>query len=301
MTVSDAINEYLIYLLSEKGLSEKTYDAYSRDLAFFSDIFGVKEIESLTEKDYSFYHQKLSEKGYSSSTITRKLTSLRCFLSYLRKEKGIDLQLEKVYLPKNDKKLPVYLTPDEVKRILVQCPLNEERGLLDYTMIYVCYSLGLRVSELVSLRQDHIYLKGGYLKVLGKRSKERILPLSEECASTMSYYLQKYRNKIKENPLLFFVHIDGKQVSRQYFFLRLKEYASQAQINKKISPHTLRHSFATALLTNGADLIQVKALLGHEDIKTTEIYTHLTQKKEKEDYEKAMKEARGKHSNSLKD
>ena len=295
MNVSDAINEYLIYLLSEKGLSEKTYEAYSRDLALFRALFGKKEIEDLSEKDYSLYHQKLSEKGYTSSTITRKLTSLRCFLSYLTREKGIDLELEKVYLPKSEKKLPVYLTPKEVKSILDQCSLNEERGLLDYTMILVCYSLGLRVSELVGLRKDHIYLKGQYVKVFGKRRKERIIPLSEECASIMTYYLQNYRNKIKENPLLFFVHQDGKLVSRQYFFLRLKEYALSAHINKKISPHTLRHSFATALLSNGADLVQVKALLGHEDIKTTEIYTHLTQKKEKEEYDKAMNESRNKN------
>ncbi len=295
MTVSDAINEYLVYLLSEKGLSEKTYDAYNRDLAFFVSLFGKKEIESLSEKDYSLYHTELTKKGYSASTIVRKLTSLRCFLSYMRKEKGIDLELEKVYLPKNEKKLPDYLTAEEVKKILDQCPLQDGKGLLDYTMILVCYCLGLRVSELVSLREDHIYLKGGYVKVFGKRRKERILPLSEECHLSMVYYKENYRNRIKENPLSFFVHENGTLVSRQYFFLQLKKYASLAGIQKKISPHTLRHSFATALLTNGADLVQVKELLGHEDIRTTEIYTHLTQKKEKEEYEKAMMQVREKN------
>lgn len=295
MTVSDAINEYLIYLLSEKGVSEKTYNAYSNDLVLFERLFGKEEIESLTEKDFSAYHSKLSKEGYANSTIIRKLTSLRCFLAYLRKEKGIDLELEKIYLPKNEKRLPVYLTTDEVKRILRQCPVNEDKGLLDYTMILVSYSLGLRVSELVSLREDYIYLKGGYIKVLGKRSKERILPLSEECALALTYYEERYRKHIKDNPLFVFVHPDGKRVSRQYFFLQLKRYAELANIDKKISPHTLRHSFATALLTNGAGLVQVKALLGHEDIRTTEIYTHLTQTKEKEEYEKGMKKSRRKN------
>ncbi len=295
MTVSDAMNEYLIYLLSEKGLSQKTYDAYSRDLALFERLFGKEEIESLSEKDFSRFHTELVKQGYCNSTIIRKLTSLRCFLSYLRKEKGIDLQLEKIYLPKSEKKLPVYLTTEEVKRILEQCPVQEEKGLLDYTMILISYSLGLRVSELVGLREDYIYLKGGYIKILGKRSKERILPLSEECSLAMTYYEEQYRKKIKDNPLLFFVHPDGKQVSRQYFFLQLKKYANLAHIDKKISPHTLRHSFATALLTNGAGLVQVKALLGHEDIRTTEIYTHITQTKEKQEYEKGMKKSRTKN------
>ncbi len=295
MTVSDAMNEYLIYLLSEKGLSQKTYDAYSRDLALFERLFGKEEIGSLTERDFSCYHTELVKQGYCNSTIIRKLTSLRCFLSYLRKEKGIDLQLEKIYLPRSEKKLPVYLTTEEVKRILEQCPVQEEKGLLDYTMILISYSLGLRVSELVGLREDYIYLKGGYIKILGKRSKERILPLSEECSLAMTYYEEQYRKKIKDNPLLFFVHPDGKQVSRQYFFLQLKKYASLAHIDKKISPHTLRHSFATALLTNGAGLVQVKALLGHEDIRTTEIYTHITQTKEKQEYEKGMKKSRTKN------
>lgn len=289
MKVNDAINEYLIYLLSEKGLSQKTYDAYEKDLSLFSSLFGEKEIEELKEEDISSYRKALLNKAYSQNTIVRKLTSLRCFFSYVSKEKNIELTLEKVYLPKQEKKLPVYLTIKEVKTILSKCEVQTDRGLLDYTLLLLSYALGLRVSELVSLRLDHLYLDGGYLKVFGKRRKERILPISEETKASIIYYLKNYREKIKENPLFFFVHQDGSLVSRQYVFLRLKKYAEDAGIDKKISPHTLRHSFATALLNNGANLVQVKTLLGHEDIKTTEIYTHLTQNKEKEIYDKAMK------------
>lgn len=283
MTLLSLLDEYYVFLLSEKAVSEKTYQAYEKDLNDFLSAVTNKEIGDLNEADIGNYRNWLQSRGYSRRTLTRKITSLRCFLSYAEKEKGLNLALD-VPLPKKENRLPVYLTAEEVTLLLKQCRRDTETGLLDYTMMALMYLTGLRVSELVGLRNDRLYLKGGYLKVFGKRNKERIVPLNGEALTLLLYYQEKYRNPIKENPLLVFVHPDGKPVSRQYFFLHLKEYAKEAGIEKNISPHTLRHSFATALLLSGANLVQVKALLGHENIKTTAIYTHLTDLKEKEVY-----------------
>lgn len=289
MTLRTAIDEYLIYLLSEKGLSEKTYNAYQRDLEDFILLIKNKDIKDLSINDVKKYQKECQNKGYSINTTIRKLTSIRCFISYLNQEEDINFTFDEITMPKNTKKLPEYLTPGEVKHLLEQCDKSTPRGLLDFTIIAIGFACGLRVSELVGLRTDQIFLKGKYIKVFGKRKKERILPLSDEIITIIKYYQEYYRKPIKEEPLYLFVHQNGKLVSRQYVFLRIKKYAELAGISKEISPHTLRHSFATALLNNGASLIQVKELLGHEDIKTSEIYTHLTHNKEKEVYEKTMK------------
>ncbi len=288
MTLLSLLDEYSVYLLSEKALSEKTYQAYQKDLHDFLTVVSNKELQDLSDEDIAKYRTWLENQGYARKTMTRKITSLRCFLAYAEKEKGISLSLD-IPLPKKETRLPVYLTGDEVSSILKQCKTETETGLLDHTMIALMYLTGLRVSELVGLRTDRIYLKGGYLKVFGKRNKERIVPLNGQALALVRSYQSRYRNAIKDNPLLFFVHPDGKPVSRQYFFLHLKECAKEAGITKKISPHTLRHSFATALLLSGATLVQVQALLGHENIKTTAIYTHLTDLKEKEVYNDCWK------------
>lgn len=288
MTLRSAINEYLTYLMAEKGDSPKTIRAYENDLNAFVETIGNCELTQLSPDCLLHYQNRLQERGLKLSTIIRKSMAVKGLFHYLQKNDAISLPLREIVIPKREKKLPVYLTPEEMKSLLKQANITTDQGLLDYTMMLIDYSCGLRVSELVELRFDHLFLQGGYLKVFGKRRKERILPLSTEAIEALRLYQNRYRQNIQKNPLFVFVHKDGRKVSRQYFFLQLKKYAAKAHIQKNISPHTLRHSFATTLISNGAKLRQVQVLLGHDDIKTTEIYTHITHQAEKEAYEKAM-------------
>lgn len=288
MTLYAAINEFLTFLITEKGDSPKTIEAYDNDLKAFLKIVENITLDEIDANSLLKYQESLKEQGYKETSIVRKSMAVKGLFGYLKKTDRFDIPLKELSLPKTEKKLPVYLTQEEVKILLKQPDILSKQGLLDYAMILINYACGLRVSELVDLRFDHLFLKGGYLKVFGKRRKERILPLNEEVIEVINLYQDQYRKFIDQNPLYVFVHPDGRRVSRQYYFLRIKEYAKKAGIKKNISPHTLRHSFATTLLKNGAKLRQVQVLLGHDDIKTTEIYTHLTHQKEKEEYEKAM-------------
>lgn len=289
MTLLSAVDEYIIFLITEKGNNQSTIKAYEKDLNDFIKVVSNREIEKLTDNDILEYLRNLKENGYKTTSIKRKMTPVISLMNYLKKNYNININNPDLKQLKTPRRLPVYLTNGEIRNILSAVDRNSEQGILDYMLILTAYYLGLRVSELVSLRKDHIFFDGGYVKIYGKGNKERILPLSDELKDMMVYYLQNYRNSIKDNELFFFVHKGGSIVSRQYFFLRLKHYAKEAGIEKNVSPHTLRHSFATALINNGAKVRQVQSLLGHSDIKATEIYTHLSREKEKNEYEKAMK------------
>ena len=289
MTLLSAVDEYIIFLITEKGNNQSTIKAYEKDLNDFIKVVSNREIEKLTDNDILEYLRNLKENGYKTTSIKRKMTPIISLMNYLKKNYNININNPDLKKLKTPRRLPVYLTNEEIRNLLSAVDKKTGQGTLDYMMILTAYYLGLRVSELVSLRKDHIFFDGGYVKIYGKGNKERILPLSDELKDMMVYYLQNYRNGIKDNELLFFVHKDGSLVSRQYIFLRLKHYAKDAGIEKNISPHTLRHSFATALINNGAKVRQVQSLLGHSDIKATEIYTHLSHEKEKNEYEKAMK------------
>lgn len=290
MKTRGGIEEYLTYLLTEKGDDLKTIDAYKTDLYPFADFVEDKEVSSLTSNDlndYLFYLE--DKKNYKRSTLIRKATAVKGFYKFLKREGLNDVILSDLASPKKEKRLPEVLTLEEIKRLFRQPDVATDRGLLDLTLMEVCFSCGLRVSELVNLRKDSINRKNGYLKVFGKRSKERLLPISKEALRVMEEYEKRIRSPIKTKSPLYFLHKDGTTVSRQYFFLRVKKYAQDAGITKKISPHTLRHSFATELFANGAELRQVQELLGHADIETTQIYTHITQRGESEAYERGMR------------
>lgn len=284
--MNEEIENFLIYLATEKGDSKKTLGAYEKDLQQFFDYFSSKNKKEITLEDFSDYLIYLNDKNYKRTSVIRKSTAIKTFLKFLKNENKTSIVISEIKIPKKERKLPDILTVSEVKLLFSAPDIKTYKGLLDLVMIEMCYYCGLRVSELCNLKIEDINFTALHLKVLGKGSKERIVPFSEELASYLTLYLQR-REKIL-NPFLF-VHQNGKRVSRQYLFLEIKKYALEKGINKNIHPHLFRHTFATNLLENGANLKQVQALLGHKNIETTEIYTHVSKKKEREIYDKAMK------------
>ena len=280
---------FLSYLRSEKGDSRNTLVSYSQDIGQFVSFLSDKECKELTLDDYNNFLFFLQDKGRKTSTIIRKARAVKGRYKYLKERKVISVVLSELALPKKERRLPVFLTREEVLSLLSVVDSSSEKGLLDQARRQVCFGSGLRVSELVGLRRDRINFKGRYLKVYGKGKKERLVPINPREREDRTLYLQKVRRGVKAKSPLFFLHPNGKPISRQYFFLKVKEYARKAGIEKKISPHTLRHTFATLLRENGAELKTVQELLGHSDIETTQIYTHLSKSKEKEAYGKARK------------
>lgn len=284
--MNEEIENFLIYLATEKGDSKKTLEAYKKDLQQFFDYFSSKNKKEITLEDFSEYLIYLNDKKYKRTSIIRKSTAIKSFLKFLKNENKTSIVISEIKIPKKERKLPDILTISEVSLLFSAPDIKTYKGLLDLVMIEMCYYCGLRVSELCNLKIEDINFTALHLKVLGKGSKERIVPFSEELASYLTLYLHQ-REKIV-NPFVF-VHQNGKRVSRQYLFLEIKKYALEKGIKKNIHPHLFRHTFATNLLENGANLRQVQALLGHKNIETTEIYTHVSKKKEREIYDKAMK------------
>ena len=284
--MNEEIENFLIYLATEKGDSKKTLEAYKKDLQQFFDYFSSKNKKEITLEDFSEYLIYLNDKKYKRTSVIRKSTAIKSFLKFLKNENKTSIVISEIKIPKKERKLPDILTISEVSLLFSAPDIKTYKGLLDLVMIEMCYYCGLRVSELCNLKIEDINFTALHLKVLGKGSKERIVPFSEELASYLTLYFQR-REKIVNT--FVFVHQNGKRVSRQYLFLEIKKYALEKGIKKNIHPHLFRHTFATNLLENGANLRQVQALLGHKNIETTEIYTHVSKKKEREIYDKAMK------------
>ncbi|WP_304580427.1 site-specific tyrosine recombinase XerD [Thomasclavelia cocleata] len=290
MVIIEAINEYRQYLIVEKGLSKNTVIAYISDLKKFSiyldDSFQINKIEELSKEHIRLYLKELG-KTNTSASITRKLVSLRMFFNFLIKEKIIDVNIISDFdLPKINKKLPVILSTTEMQEILETIKINDHISCRNRCMLELMYATGLRVSELINLNVSSINLYMGYIKVIGKGDKERIVPIGEIAKTILDIYLNQYRDKFikKESSLLFFNN-HGNKLSREEFYIILKQVINKTSINKKISPHTIRHSFATHLLENGADLRSIQELLGHSDISTTTIYTHISNQKIKNEYQ----------------
>ena len=290
MVIIEAINEYRPYLIVEKGLSKNTIIAYISDLKKFSiylnDSFQINKTDDLSKEHIRLYLKELG-KTNTSASITRKLVSLRMFFNFLIKEKIIDVNIISNFdLPKINKKLPVILSTTEMQEILETIKINDHISCRNRCMLELMYATGLRVSELINLNVSSINLYMGYIKVIGKGDKERIVPIGEIAKIILEIYLNQYRDKFikKESSLLFFNN-HGNKLSREEFYIILKQVINKTSINKKISPHTIRHSFATHLLENGADLRSIQELLGHSDISTTTIYTHISNQKIKNEYQ----------------
>lgn len=293
MHLDDAIDAYLVHLKVERNLSDNTLSAYGSDLRQFAEFCDDRDrcadITAVDDALVSAFLYALTERDISSRTVARKLSTLRGMFRFLRREEVIDADpTARVDAPRFGKKLPVVLDLDEVEDLLEAPDRSSPEGLRDWAMFEVLYATGLRVTELVELLQREVDLDAGYIRVVGKGDKQRVVPLGEVAIDAVRDYLQQARGVLLANaggpgasPALF-VTRRGGAMTRQAFWKNTKRYAAAAGIDKSISPHKLRHSFATHLLERGADLRIVQALLGHADINTTQIYTHVAQERLKQ-------------------
>ncbi len=275
------LDQFFHYLIVEKGLSKKTIEAYSHDLNRFVDHLrnkGIPDVEKAGKLDMRAFLISLKRQGLSSRTIARNLVALRTFFRFLIQEGRLEVSpAEELESPATAKKLPEILTLKEVERLLEQPNTQTLLGMRDRAMLELLYATGMRVSELVQLPMNQMNLEGGYVLLYGKGSKERVVPLGSEAMKWAALYMKTTRGKLtkgKESPFLF-INRSGKGMSRQRVWKSMKEYGLKAGIKKRIAPHLLRHSFASHLLERGADLRSVQMMLGHSDISTTQIYTHV--------------------------
>lgn len=282
------------YLTVELGLSANTRQAYERDLRLFCKTLGLKNSDALVNvnrEQITGYMTQLKEKGLAAATIARKLAAIKAFYRFMTAEGYMDANpAEVVEAGTKGIKLPRVLSEDEVVRLLNQPDITTAEGFRDRTMLEVLYATGMRVSELINLTLERVDLNMKYIIAFGKGSKERIVPLGSVAAEFLQQYLEKVRPKLtheERNTNIVFLAFGGHELTRQRFWQIIRAYGRKANINKALTPHILRHSFATHLLDNGADLRSVQELLGHSDISTTQIYTHLTNKRLRDIYAKA--------------
>jgi integrase/recombinase XerD len=278
------LSEYIEYLFIERGLSQNTELSYRQDLLHFIEFMeknAVSNFEKLTRSIINAYIRELRQNNYSTTSITRKIASLRGWFRWMSANELIEhdptLSLEQ---PKLDRKLPKVLTMTEMEKILSQPLSIKEKAILE-----LMYAAGLRVSEAVSLEVSNVNLEGGYVRCFGKGSKERLVPIGEHAVLKVKEYLKERDFLLKKNRKkteALFISEKGERICRQDIYKFIKNLGET--VNKHITPHTIRHSFATHLLENGADLRIVQELLGHCDVSTTQLYTHISKKRLKDVY-----------------
>jgi integrase/recombinase XerD len=274
------VDGYLNYLAAEKGLAANSLTAYSRDLAAFVDHLERRHVTSATAaqaRDVVSFLEGLQQRGLSARTRARMFAALRGFFAFLLREERLAADpTHDIHLPRLGQRLPRSLGPDEVVQLLTAHD-NSALGQRDGAMIELLYATGLRVSEIVSLKVSQVNLEAGYLTVVGKGSKERAVPVGSVARQRLLDYLHAARPALLRGRLspYLFVNRNGRHLSRQGFALRVRLAVRRASIGGKVSPHTLRHAFATHLVEHGADLRAVQMMLGHADISTTQIYTHV--------------------------
>lgn len=282
---------FLNHLSVEKGLSANTLAAYSgdlRDFHIYLEKQGVSSWEQVSREHISGY---ILEQGarYSPRSRARRLAAFRSFFKYLERAERIKVNpAALIHFPKLDSQLPKVLGLREVESLLDRPDSSRALGQRDKAIFELLYACGLRVSELAGLQVRQVFLEPGYLKVIGKGSKERLVPMGEPASDALSVYLQNGRLKLLNKGFApeVFLNSRGKKISRQGVWKIIKAYALSAGITKNITPHMLRHSFATHLLENGADLRSLQVMLGHADISTTQIYTHVAKERLKEIHRK---------------
>jgi integrase/recombinase XerD len=275
------LDQFFHYLIVEKGLSKKTIEAYSHDLHRFVDYLrtkGIEDVRKAGKLDVRTFLVTLKRKDLSSRTIARNLVALRTFFRFLIQEGHLEVSpAEELESPAMPKKLPEILTLKEVERLLEQPNTQTLLGMRDRAMLELLYATGMRVSELVQIPINQINAEGGFVLLYGKGAKERVVPIGGEAIKWATLYMKTARGSLakgKESPLLF-ISRSGRGLSRQRFWKSIKDYGQKAGIKKRLTPHLLRHSFASHLLERGADLRSVQMMLGHSDISTTQIYTHV--------------------------
>ncbi|MBN1572139.1 MAG: site-specific tyrosine recombinase XerD [Deltaproteobacteria bacterium] len=274
------IDRFMNNIRVERGLSVNTVSAYGTDLAKFAEHLSrvqIDNIEEVGEDTVISFLKTLDDEGISTRSRARTLSTLRTFFRFLLVEGIMDSHpLELMESPGFTKKLPEYLTQTEVERLLSAPNIDIPSGIRDKAMLEILYASGLRVSELLGLKLNDVNLEYGYLVAKGKGKKERLVPIGGEALFWLERYVSEVRPSLgRRREDYIFLNRRGGSLSRQYFWRLIKKYADFAAIKKEISPHTIRHSFATHLLAGGADLRSVQAMLGHADISTTEIYTHV--------------------------
>lgn len=280
----DNLKEYENYLKFEKNYSMNTINSYLSDIKEYQE-FKKGDILSSTKEDILAYLKTI--KNLESTTISHKISSLKSFFKYYQKREKIKINpLANIKSPKISKKLPTYLTLEEVSKLL-DIEIKSPYDARNKAILELLYSSGIRISELCNMQTSNYNSYECIIRLIGKGSKERIIPLGDYAISVLEDYINNYRPKInKKNINSIFINNRGDAISRQFIFKVIKKECLKKGIRKNVSPHTLRHTFATHLLQNGADLRIIQELLGHENISTTQIYTHVSNQELKNDYQK---------------
>lgn len=286
------IEDFFHFLQIERGLSTNTLDSYRRDLmqyySYLTEHIKITKWEQITRTEITKFLYKLREEGKSSATISRMITTIRSFHQFLHQEEITnDDPSFHIETPRRERKLPDILSSKEIETLL---NINEKKPLdiRNKAMLELLYATGLRVTELISLQVSDLHLTMGFIRCLGKGDQERIVPLGDVAIDALEVYLSEGRPALlrrRNDPSILFVNQHGRPLTRQGCWKIIKTIAQRANIDKRITPHILRHSFATHLLENGADLRAVQEMLGHADISTTQIYTHVTRSRLKDVYE----------------
>ncbi|MGX7389886.1 site-specific tyrosine recombinase XerD [Dolosigranulum pigrum] len=292
MIGQEALEEYIIYLKIERGLSANTVTSYKRDIEKYLTFLMEKKITQLDEVsrfEILDFLQTLRQSGAADNSIIRMVSSLRKFHQYVKRESIVsDDPMQLIDTPKKASTLPKAISPQAVEQLLEAPDTTTPLGVRDRTILELMYATGLRISELVNLKLSDMHLTMGFIQTMGKGEKERIIPLGEFANQWLEYYLDGARvylqDQSPETSEYVFLNSRGKGLSRQGVWKKVKQLALEAGIDQNVTPHTLRHSFATHLLENGADLRMVQELLGHADISTTQIYTHITKTRLKQVY-----------------
>jgi integrase/recombinase XerD len=299
--LSPTIDSFLAMISVEKGLAKNTVEAYSRDLSRLADFIARRNVASWAEVQtihLRAYVSWLRRLGLSMRSIARHIVTLRRFYRFLQTEGVIaEDPLPRLYLTPVSRKLPHTLSTDDVRRLLVQPRAAHGLGMRDQAMLELLYATGLRVSELVSLQVQHVNFQGNYLTVKGKGAKVRAVPFGRWARDKVLTYMKETRPRLlkgRSSPFVFTTR-SGKPISRQGFWKLIRGHARAAGLEKKVTPHTLRHSFATHLVEGGADLRSVQSMLGHADISTTQIYTHVDGARLKRVHQEFHPRENGKH------
>jgi len=295
LDANQMIDTYFDHLRVERGLSANTLEAYSRDLRDFAewlDRNGSRSVLEAGEDHLRFYLLQIKQQGMSSRSVARKASSLRGFYRFLLRENVIEADPVRILdVPRPGAPLPRDLTLDEVERLLAQPDVSEPLGMRNKAMIELLYATGLRVSELLRLRLQDVNLEVGYIVAYGKGKKERLVPMGEVALDQLKQYLLSARRRLGrkerfEKLPYVFLNRSGRKLSRQGFWKILHQYALRAGIFSPVSPHVFRHSIATHLLERGADLRSVQLMLGHSNISSTQIYTHMNRERLKQIYQR---------------
>ncbi len=292
MIGQEALAEYIIYLKIERGLSANTVISYKRDIEKYLTFLTEKKITQLDEIsrfEILDFLQTLRQAGAADNSIIRMVSSLRKFHQYTKRESMMsDNPMQLIDTPKKASTLPKAISPQSIEKLLEAPDTTTPLGVRDRTILELMYATGLRISELVNLKLSDLHLTMGFIQTMGKGEKERIVPLGEMASQWLDNYLNGARiylsDKSGEESDYVFLNSRGHGLSRQGVWKKVKQLALEAGIDQNVTPHTLRHSFATHLLENGADLRMVQELLGHADISTTQIYTHITKNRLKQVY-----------------